>query len=167
MREIHTDQIAETVAGLCIESNYFLGEDVLAALRQYREAESSSVGREVLDQILENAEIASNEKMPLCQDCGLTVIFVELGQHAHVVGRLQDRVEPEVRAGQTIVVVPVDRVDPDALQPAEGPARGLVGAGGRAHLAVVQGTGPLEAPFAFSGAQRRRARVMNADPTAP
>ena len=86
MREIHANQITETVAGLCIESNYYLGEDVLTVLRQYRDREVSPVGREVLDQILENAEIARDEQMPLCQDCGLTVVFLELGQDAHIVG---------------------------------------------------------------------------------
>jgi fumarate hydratase subunit alpha len=86
VKEIQADTIAETVARLCIESNYFLGEDVLAALRRYRESEVSPVGREVLDQILENAEIASDERMPLCQDCGLTVVFLELGQDLHIVG---------------------------------------------------------------------------------
>jgi fumarate hydratase subunit alpha len=86
VREIHADQITQTVARLCIESNYYLGEDVLAALRRYREAEVSPVGREVLDQILENAEIARTEQMPLCQDCGLTVVFLELGQEVHLAG---------------------------------------------------------------------------------
>ena len=86
LREIQAVAIAETVAQLCIESNFYLGEDVLAALRQYRQAEVSPVGREVLDQILENAEIAQEEQMPLCQDCGLTVVFLELGQDVHVVG---------------------------------------------------------------------------------
>ncbi|MGD2205455.1 MAG: fumarate hydratase [Anaerolineae bacterium] len=86
MREIHSDQITETVARLCIDSNYHLGEDVLAALHSYREKEISSVGREVLDQILENARIAEKEQMPLCQDCGLTVVFLELGQEARIVG---------------------------------------------------------------------------------
>lgn len=100
MREIHTDQIIETVANLCIESNYYLGEDVLAALRRYREAEVSPVGREVLDQILENAEIARDEQMPLCQDCGLTVVFLELGQEVHIVGgALNEAVAEGVRQG--------------------------------------------------------------------
>jgi fumarate hydratase subunit alpha len=86
VREIRTDLITETIARLCIESNYYLGEDVLETLRNYREEETSPVGREVLDQILENAKIAREEQMPLCQDCGLTVIFLELGQDAHIVG---------------------------------------------------------------------------------
>jgi fumarate hydratase subunit alpha len=100
VREIHTDHIIETVAQLCIESNYYLGEDVLAALRRYREAEVSPIGREVLDQILENAEIARDEQMPLCQDCGLTVVFLELGQEAHIVGGdLNEAIAEGVRQG--------------------------------------------------------------------
>ncbi|MEJ2211355.1 MAG: fumarate hydratase, partial [Anaerolineae bacterium] len=66
MKEIHADQIAETVSRLCIESNYYLADDVLTALRSYRQKEVSPVGQEVLDQILENARIASEEQMPLC-----------------------------------------------------------------------------------------------------
>ncbi len=100
MREIHTGLIAESVRRLCIESNYYLGDDVLAALRSSREAETSPVGREVLDQILENAEIASNEQMPLCQDCGLTVVFVELGQDVHITGGgLNEAIAEGVRQG--------------------------------------------------------------------
>jgi fumarate hydratase subunit alpha len=86
VREIHADQITQTVARLCIESNYYLGEDVLAAIRRYREAEVSPVGREVLDQILQNAQVARDEQMPLCQDCGLTVVFLKVGQDVHLVG---------------------------------------------------------------------------------
>jgi fumarate hydratase subunit alpha len=100
MREIDADAITESVARLCIESNYYLGEDVLATLRSFREAETSPVGREVLDQILENAEIARDERMPLCQDCGLTVVFLELGQDAHIAGGdLNEAVAQGVRQG--------------------------------------------------------------------
>ena len=100
MREIHTDRITETVAQLCIKSNYYLSEDVLEALRSYRQAEVSPVGREVLDQILENAEIAQQEQMPLCQDCGLTVVFLELGQEVHIIGgSLNEAISEGVRQG--------------------------------------------------------------------
>jgi len=100
VKEIHASEIAETVARLCIESNYYLGEDVLAALGKYREAEVSPVGREVLDQILDNARIAREQQMPLCQDCGLTVVFLELGQEVHVVGGgLNDAIFEGVRRG--------------------------------------------------------------------
>jgi fumarate hydratase subunit alpha len=100
VKQIHADQIIETVAQLCIESNYYLGEDVLAALRSYREVEVSPVGREVLDQILENAAIARAEQMPLCQDCGLTVVFLELGQDVHIGGgALKEAVVEGIRKG--------------------------------------------------------------------
>jgi fumarate hydratase subunit alpha len=100
MREIHADTITESVARLCIESNYYLGEDVLETLRSFREAEPSPVGQEVLDQILENAEIARDEQMPLCQDCGLTVVFLELGQDAHIIGGdLNEAIAEGVRQG--------------------------------------------------------------------
>lgn len=100
MREIHTDEIIKTVARLCIESNYYLGEDVLAALKKYRQQEVSPVGREVLDQILENAEIARDQQMPLCQDCGLTVVFVQLGQDVHIVGGdMNEAIAEGVRQG--------------------------------------------------------------------
>ncbi|HSJ57336.1 MAG TPA: fumarate hydratase [Anaerolineae bacterium] len=100
MKEIHTDQITDTVRRLCIESNYYLGEDVLNALKQYRQAETSPVGREVLDQILENAEIAREQDMPLCQDCGVAVVFLEMGQDVHVVGGdLNEAIAEGVRRG--------------------------------------------------------------------
>ena len=86
MREIRARDVTATVARLCQEANLYLGEDVLAALQKARSEEPSPVGRAVLDQILENARVARDEQMPLCQDTGFTVVFVELGQDAHVVG---------------------------------------------------------------------------------
>ena len=100
MREIHTDQITEAVTRLCIESNFYLGEDVLAALRSSRDREVSPTGQEVLDQLLENAQIARDEQMPLCQDCGLTVVFLELGQNVQIVGGdLNEAISQGVRQG--------------------------------------------------------------------
>jgi fumarate hydratase subunit alpha len=100
MREIHVNDISDTVARLCVESNYFLGEDVLRALRFYREHENSPVGQEVLDQILENAKVANEQQLPLCQDCGLAVVFLELGQEVHIVGGdLNEAIAAGVRRG--------------------------------------------------------------------
>jgi len=100
VREIRCEEIAETVAHLCIEANYYLGDDVLRALRQAREAEVSPVGREVLDQLLENADVAREEEMPLCQDTGLTVVFLEVGQDAHIVGGdLYEAIQEGVKRG--------------------------------------------------------------------
>ena len=86
MRNIDAKEITQTVSCLFQEACYELPDDVLAALRQAREAEESSVGREVLDRILENAELSVKEGIPLCQDTGTAVVFLELGQEAHIVG---------------------------------------------------------------------------------
>ena len=100
MKEITCERIAETVARLCIEANYHLGADVVAALQEARQREISPVGQDVLDQLLENARIAARGELPLCQDCGATVVFLELGQEVHVTGgALQDAVAEGVRRG--------------------------------------------------------------------
>ncbi|MGB9723522.1 MAG: fumarate hydratase [Chloroflexia bacterium] len=100
MREIAADAVAETVARLCMEANYDLGEDVEAALQAALEREESEVGRGILRQILENAAIARQEKIPICQDCGLAIVFLELGQEVHIVGGdLYEAVNEGVRRG--------------------------------------------------------------------
>lgn len=86
VREIRAQDVTATVARLCQEANVELGEDVLAALRRALDEEVSPTGCAVLNQLLHNAHVARQERMPLCQDTGLTVIFAELGQDAHVVG---------------------------------------------------------------------------------
>ena len=100
MKEISCQEIIDAVARLSIEANYYLGDDVLEALCQARESEVSPVGREVLDQILKNADIASQEKLPLCQDTGMTVVFLELGQDVHITsGDLYEAINKGVRKG--------------------------------------------------------------------
>ena len=100
MREISTETITQSVARLCQEANFLLGEDVLDALRQAREAEESPLGREVLNQLLENADIAAREHFPLCQDCGTTAVFLEAGQDVHVIGgSLYAAIDEGVRQG--------------------------------------------------------------------
>ena len=86
MREIDCQQITETVSRLFQEACIYLPEDVLTAIRQVRENEDSSAVRDVLNKILENAEIASKEKIPLCQDTGTAVVFLEIGQEVHITG---------------------------------------------------------------------------------
>lgn len=100
MREIKANEITSTVARLSKEANFNLGEDVLAALKKARIEEESPVAREILDRIIENAEIAAREEMPLCQDCGLAVVFVELGQDVHISnGDLHEAIDEGVRQG--------------------------------------------------------------------
>jgi fumarate hydratase subunit alpha len=100
MREIKASQITKTVSTLCQQANFELGEDVLAAIKQAQKTEKSPLGREVLSQLLENARIAREERLPLCQDCGTAVVFLEMGQEIHVTGRnLNTAVEEGVRQG--------------------------------------------------------------------
>ncbi len=100
MRDIRCDEISETIAQLCIEANYYLGDDVIEALRVARDDEVSPVGQEVLDRLLENAAVAREDGMPLCQDTGLTVVFLDLGQDTHVIGGdLYEAVQEGVRRG--------------------------------------------------------------------
>ena len=86
MREVHVKEVEELVRRLFVEANLYLGEDVLEALRRALQQEESPVGREVLEELLENAEVARRERLPICQDTGLAVVFVELGQEVRMVG---------------------------------------------------------------------------------
>jgi fumarate hydratase subunit alpha len=100
MREIQASAITRTVAQLCQQANFELGEDILTALKQAHQTEESPLGREVLSQLLENARIAAEERLPLCQDCGTAVVFLEIGQEAHIAGGdLYTAVEEGVRRG--------------------------------------------------------------------
>ena len=99
MREIEASLITRTVARLCREANYFLPDEMLQALRQAHKNEKSPLGRDVLGQLLENAELAAREKLPLCQDCGTAVVFMEIGQDVHMNGDLARAVDEGVRQG--------------------------------------------------------------------
>jgi fumarate hydratase subunit alpha len=98
MREIKAADITKAVADLFQQANYKLGEDVIAALKKARKEEESPAGRRILDAILENARIAAKDRIPLCQDCGSAVVFLEIGQDVRVVkGGLDDAVNEGVR----------------------------------------------------------------------
>lgn len=100
MREIHVDQVAQVVSRLFMEANTDLGQDVVEALERARQADESETATEVLSELLENARIAREEKVPMCQDTGLAVVFVELGQEVHLVGgHLYEAIQEGVRRG--------------------------------------------------------------------
>ena len=86
MREIDAGEVTRAVAKLFYEANFYLPEDVLKAIRVAKNNEESEVAREVLDIILKNSAIAAKEKIPLCQDCGTAVVFLEVGQEVHITG---------------------------------------------------------------------------------
>ncbi|WP_182188421.1 fumarate hydratase [Pectinatus frisingensis] len=102
MRTIQVEKITDAVAQMCKEAAYYLPEDVYQALKKGKETEESPVGRDVLDQIIKNAEIAKAEDRPICQDTGMTIIFLEVGQDLHIEGgSLNDAVNAGVAKGYT------------------------------------------------------------------
>ncbi len=102
MRELHVDRVAEAVAHLVMEANYVLEPDVAAALEKARQDEQSPAGCAVLDQLVENAALARTERVPMCQDTGSALVFLEIGQDLHLVGRdLYEAVNRGVRKGYT------------------------------------------------------------------
>jgi len=86
MKEIEAKEIAKAVAQLCQKANFELGEDVLQAISEARNKEESPLAKDILDKLIENAQIAREERLPLCQDCGTAVIFLWIGQDVHITG---------------------------------------------------------------------------------
>ncbi len=100
VREIEVAAVTQAVKALSIEANEVLGEDVLNCFQKAFRNEESPVGRELLGQLIENARIAREERVPICQDTGLAVIFLEIGQDVHLVGGdLKEAVHQGVREG--------------------------------------------------------------------
>lgn len=126
MREVSVDMIRDTVRNLCIEANYFLGADIKDALQKARKDETWNLAGDVLDKIIINSEIASNEQMPMCQDTGMACVFIEIGQDVHLVGgRLEDAINEGVRRGyeegflrKSVVEDPIRRVNTKDNTPA-------------------------------------------------
>jgi fumarate hydratase subunit alpha len=100
MREVAFQDILEKVKDACMAANFELGEDVIAAFKKAKEKEESPVGREILEQLLENAKIAQKDKIALCQDTGFAVCFVGLGDEVRVKGgNLLDAINEGVKQG--------------------------------------------------------------------
>jgi len=125
MREIELDLVTKEVERLCIESNYFICEDVLEKLKDSYEKEESTVGKNILGQILENDKIAAEEQVPICQDTGLAVIFLEAGTEVKINGDIYEAINEGVRRGYTngylrksAVKHPLDRVNTKDNTPA-------------------------------------------------
>jgi fumarate hydratase subunit alpha len=100
MREVPVDKITSTIRNLCIDANYNLGRDILTALDRAAETEKSATAKEILFELKENASIAKKDHVPLCQDCGLAVIFMNIGQDVHFTGgSLTEAINEGVRQG--------------------------------------------------------------------
>ncbi len=125
MKTIQVGEITTVVRQLCMDATTILGEDVVAALERALAAEESTTGREILGRILENARIAAKDRIPLCQDTGMAVVFLEIGQDVHVNGgSLDDAIHEGVRQGyrdgylRKSVLHPITRINTGDNTPA-------------------------------------------------
>lgn len=126
MREIHSQLITQAVEKLCIQACCDIGPDIENAIRESLNIEESTTGRAILDQILKNIEISRAENIPICQDTGMSIFFVEIGQDIHITGGyLYDAINEGVRLGYTngylrksVVKSPIDRINTGDNTPA-------------------------------------------------
>lgn len=102
MRTLNVAEVTEQIRDMCIEANHFLADDMKCAMAQATESEKSPLGRQVLEQLEENMEIAGKDMIPICQDTGMAVIFMEIGQDVHFEGgSLEEAIHEGVRRGYT------------------------------------------------------------------
>lgn len=99
MRTVEAAKITEAIAKMAIDANYYLSQDIHDALEQGRQREESPLGKEILGQLVQNACIARDENMPICQDTGMAVIFMDIGQDVHIEGDLWEAVNAGVAKG--------------------------------------------------------------------
>lgn len=100
MKVIHVDEVVNTIKEMCMEANYFLTPDMQEALHQAKEKEKNPLGRKIFRQLEENLNIAGSERIPICQDTGMAVVFVRLGQDVKIEGgSLSDAIHEGVRRG--------------------------------------------------------------------
>ena len=119
MRTINTELITQQVKEMCMDVNIHLSKDVKCAIKEAEKKEESPLGKQILGQLEENMEIASDTKIPICQDTGMTVVFLKVGQEVHFEGGyIEDAINEGIRQGyqegylrKSVVKDPVDRVN--------------------------------------------------------
>lgn len=100
MRNVHISEITRNIKEMCIEANHFLSEDMSAAMKNAVQTEESPLGKQILNQLQENLQIAGEDMIPICQDTGMAVVFLEIGQDVHLEGgSVEDAVNEGVRQG--------------------------------------------------------------------
>ena len=100
MRDIDVKEIISTIKEMCIEANHFLSPDMKNALNTFSKAENTVLGKQILEQLQENLKIAGEEMIPICQDTGMAVIFIKIGQEVHFIGgNLEEAINEGVRQG--------------------------------------------------------------------
>lgn len=125
MRILEISSIIPTIEQMCIESNYYVENSLLKILENAKENETSPLGQTILSQIIENDEIAKNEQVPMCQDTGIVVVFVEIGCEVQLIGNLEDAIHEGIRRGyeagylrKSVVAHPLDRINTKDNTPA-------------------------------------------------
>ena len=118
MREISAARITEVIRRLCIEANCHLPQDVKARIEACKDSESWALGKEILERIVENYQIADKNDAPICQDTGVACVFLDIGQDVHIVGNLEEAIHEGVRQGysegylrKSVVGDPLERVN--------------------------------------------------------
>ena len=100
MRTIHTDEIVKNIKEMCIQANYYLSPDMESAIHNAKEQEDSALGKQILGQLCENMNIAKKDQIPICQDTGMAVVFIKVGQDLHFEGQnITDAINEGVRQG--------------------------------------------------------------------
>jgi fumarate hydratase subunit alpha len=126
MREINVSEITQCIKKLCIDANCNLNSDIYESLKNSAEAEPSEIGKDILNQLVKNADLASEKQKPICQDTGMAVVFIDVGQNVHLVGgSVTDAVNEGVRQGyiegylrKSVVSDPLIRVNTGDNTPA-------------------------------------------------
>lgn len=125
MREIEAEEIVCAIEKLCIEANCILNDDIYDCIKCKSKEESSEIGKDILEKLIINADIAKENMKPICQDTGMAVVFLEIGQDVHINGNLEKAVNEGVRRGYTkgylrksIVKDPINRVNTNDNTPA-------------------------------------------------
>ena len=100
MRSINVSEVTDVLKDMCIEANHFLSEDMICALNNAKDSEKAPLGKQIIGQLQENLQIAGEDMIPICQDTGMAVVFVEIGQDVHFEGgNLEDAINEGVRRG--------------------------------------------------------------------
>lgn len=100
MRNISTDQIISTIKEMCIEANYTLSKDMIKVLQESEKKEESSIGKKIFSQLDENLRIAKEDNIPICQDTGMAIVFIKIGQDVHITGlNLEEAINEGIRQG--------------------------------------------------------------------
>ena len=119
MREVHVEKLTENIKEMSIQANHFLSPDMDKKMKEALEKEESPLGKQILNQLQENLKIAGEDMIPICQDTGMAVVFVEVGQDVHFVGgKVEDAINEGVRQGyvegflrKSVVNCPIERIN--------------------------------------------------------